>query len=141
MFYELVYHSIATPTDNGADELARIVAGARKRNIELGNTGVLLYQGGAFVQLLEGTRDAVRHVYYDIICLDRRHRAMEVDYEQSVEQRGFANWTKGFADLPMPDSTSPPVLTDKIEGYLPELDFSGPVSTGRRLLAAIYRQL
>jgi hypothetical protein len=141
MFYELVYHSIAVPTDMGADELARIVAGARKRNSEMGITGVLVYQRGAFVQLLEGTEDAVRHVYYDIIRRDHRHRSMDVDYEHSVEQRGFANWTMGFTELPMPDPTSRPVLTDKIEGYLPGLDFSGPVSTGRRLLAAIYRQL
>jgi hypothetical protein len=95
----------------------------------------------SLVGLLEGTREPVRYVYFDIINRDLRHRALELAYEEAIEQRGFADWTMGFAELPVPNSTSAPAAADKIEGHLSEPDFSSPKFIGRRLLEAIYRQL
>lgn len=134
MLYELVYNSIAVPTKFGDADLECIVTGARKRNGELGITGVLLYHRGGFIQLVEGSKESVLHVYHDIICRDRRHRSMEVVLDQPVERRGFPGWSMGFP--PILEPATPPASAD------PDAQpWVAPVSTGQKLMSAIYRQM
>lgn len=141
MYYELVYNSVAHPARLSAAALESILAGARKTNHELDVTGVLLYSHGEFVQLLEGPREAVRHIYYDIIYHDPRHRMAAVVWEQAIAQRGFAGWSMGFARPKDLDAARTPGL----EGYrdlgVAGLDFSGAGSLGRQFLLSIYEQM
>lgn len=138
---ELVYLSNALPHDFPDVELARILASARRRNAELGVTGVLLYQAGTFLQLLEGPADAVRHLYADIIHDDPRHRALVHCWEQPIAARSFPRWWMGYADGGALDPAStaasdPAWLTRGLAG----LDLSGPASTGRKLLMTLARR-
>lgn len=137
---ELVYVSNAFPDDFPRVELERILASARRRNAELGVTGVLLYQAGTFLQLLEGPADAVRHLYADIIHDDPRHRALVHCWEQSIVARSFPQWWMGYIDggslsEAADRAAGPAWLTRGIAG----LDLSGPESTGRRLLMSLAR--
>lgn len=143
MLIELVYNSVAVPKAFPEVELQKILAGARKHNAELGITGVLLYHGGEFVQLLEGPRAAVEHVYRDVILRDRRHAAVNLDWEQEITRRGFAEWSMGFArgDAHAGDPGAAPVLAGHLPGGIAGLDLSGPGSAGRTLLLSIYASM
>lgn len=141
MLYELVYNSMAVPADIKQVELEKILAGARAKNREMAITGLLLFHKGEFVQLLEGDRAAVETVYHDIIVKDRRHRAATVCWEQPIEQRNFTDWAMGFSRLRNLDVEQSPGLQGYLDGGVDALDLSGPGSTGRKLLLAIYRQI
>lgn len=71
---EIVYMSSTVTAAFPETALGDILASSRRRNAGLGVTGVLLYQAGTFVQLLEGPPEAVRHLYQDRIQADSRHR-------------------------------------------------------------------
>jgi len=82
--------------------LIELLEVCRRNNEAAQITGMLLYKGGNFIQVLEGEREAVRSVY-ERINLDPRHRGVLRLLEQTVEQRQFPNWSMGFAtpdDLP-----------------------------------------
>ncbi|MFN3628218.1 MAG: BLUF domain-containing protein, partial [Parvibaculum sp.] len=52
----LTYKSLATASPSKSD-LHALVGKARNRNRKLGVTGMLMYEGGSFVQTLEGQPD------------------------------------------------------------------------------------
>lgn len=138
-FIELVYVSSADPASISEQVLSDILASARKRNAEFGVTGVLLYQAGTFVQLLEGPADAVRHIYHDRICQDRRHGGLVLCWEQNISQRGFPDWSMGYFGGGRLADAAGACLPSWIESGLAGLDLSGPDSTGRRLLRSLVR--
>ena len=141
MLYELVYNSVAIPADLAEAELEKVLASARARNLEMGITGLLLFHNGEFVQLLEGKRAAVETVYHDVILKDRRHRAVTMCWDQPISHRSFSAWSMGFPRPSDLDAEKSPGLKGYLAGGVDALDLSGPASTGRKLLLAIYGQL
>lgn len=95
-FDQLLYVSDMVGDDEG--QLAAILASAVRHNTSNGITGMLLYSGGNFLQVLEGARDAVQATYQRI-CLDPRHHNATLLLEQQVPQRHFADWRMGFRQL------------------------------------------
>jgi hypothetical protein len=59
---------------------------------------LLLYQGGHFLQVLEGERDTVRELFAHI-AHDPRHWHVTELFEQELEQRQYADWSMGFQAL------------------------------------------
>ena len=51
---------------------------------------------GRFLQVLEGPRAAVRHLYYHRILSDQRHHHCHVLGEGPWPERSFATWKMGF---------------------------------------------
>ncbi len=92
--HQLIYVSAAAVTLDQA-VLTDILAASRRNNPRCGVTGVLLQINDGFLQILEGTEDAVRQTYARIHA-DRRHTATHVLIDQSVDTRLFPNWTMGF---------------------------------------------
>jgi hypothetical protein len=93
----LVYCSSATrPFDER--ELAELLAVSRARNSASDITGMLLYRGGEFVQILEGTRSDVEELM-EKIGRDPRHRDVRVLIEEPLHERRFAEWTMGYQSL------------------------------------------
>lgn len=88
----------------GKDErhLAPILESAVRRNTEDGITGMLLYSGGNFLQVLEGPKDAVQATY-DRICKDSRHRNTTLLLEQDIAERQFGSWSMGYRQLSAED--------------------------------------
>ena len=95
--YRIIYCSRAVrPMTWG--ELDDLMSGARKRNAERGITGLALYDGGAFVQVLEGEQ-AVVEALYERIVRDPRHCAVERVAAGPVAKRDFEDWAMGFENL------------------------------------------
>ena len=99
MLVRLLYASrAARPIDEAL--VASILEGSRKYNLEHGITGILCTysQGGVFLQVLEGGREAV-NALYGTILRDPRHRDVTLlDYEEIAERR-FGSWRMGGVSL------------------------------------------
>ena len=95
MLVRLTYASRANDGMTG-DALNALCKAARAKNLDLGVTGVLVYSDGIFLQVLEGSRDAVNALYARLLR-DSRHRELVLlSYEEICERR-FAGWYMGQA--------------------------------------------
>ena len=93
----LVYCSSATdPFDEQA--LVELLAASRDRNSARDITGMLLYRGGEFVQILEGPRSDVEDLM-QAIGRDPRHTDVRVLIEEPLHERRFDEWTMGYHSL------------------------------------------
>jgi hypothetical protein len=93
--YHLIYQSQALG-EFGAPELAALLHRGRAHNQAHGISGVLLHTtDGRFLQVLEGPKTAVRHLYYHVILSDTRHFHCQVLGEGFGAQRSFGGWTMG----------------------------------------------
>ncbi len=92
------------------DQLIDILKIARRNNSARNVTGMLLYSEGSFIQVLEGESEDVDATFAKIQN-DGRHKGILKLIEKPIDQRNFADWSMGFAEI----------STDKakeIEGYL-----------------------
>lgn len=78
--------------DLSDDDLAAIHQSARHLNALDGISGMLLFDGARFLQILEGAEDAVDNLV-GRLRMDPRHSAFEVRDERFVEARSFADWS------------------------------------------------
>jgi hypothetical protein len=91
---QLIYASAAAvPFDEAT--LEALLRKARENNHRLGVTGLLLYDKGSFLQVLEGEEAVVRPLF-DHICKDPRHSKATLLRLAEVEQRAFGEWSMGF---------------------------------------------
>lgn len=126
----LVYVSLETHPMTDSD-LVDILAVAREKNIKLEITGLLLYRGGFFMQLLEGPEDAV-DTLYDRIRRDVRHSDVLLIYKETIVEREFPGWSMGFSTI---DHT-----INKLEGFTDFIHspspyfFLGQASKAKKLL-------
>jgi hypothetical protein len=93
----LIYASSATQKMT-ADDLVALLKKARDKNHQLGITGMLLFQGGNFLQVLEGEK-AVVEKQFDVIRQDPRHYQVMPLINRRIEAREFDEWEMGFTDL------------------------------------------
>lgn len=98
----LVYTSVAT-RKMLPDDLESILFTSRRRNLDAGITGLLLYRGNVFIQFLEGPALEVDALMDRISC-DDRHSRVRVLVVERVAERSFADWRMGFA---IPKDTRP----------------------------------
>lgn len=110
---QLIYVSSLVNQDE--TQLASILESAVRHNREDGITGMLLYSGGNFLQVLEGPKEQV-HNTYQRICLDPRHTQIMVLSEDEVAERHFATWSMGYRQLGQAD-------VDKFPQYAPYFQF------------------
>jgi hypothetical protein len=97
MPFQLCYASTATRELTRAD-LLEILSYARQHNAEKGITGLLLFQGGHFLQVLEGEADQVRDLFKHI-SKDERHEQVTLLFEELVSQSQYPDWSMGFQAL------------------------------------------
>lgn len=93
----LVYTSSAVRPFS-EDELAQLLTLSRTRNSVRDITGLLLYRGGEFVQILEGPGPDIEQLM-DEIRRDPRHDDIRVLIEEPLHERRFAEWTMGYQSL------------------------------------------
>jgi methanogenic corrinoid protein MtbC1 len=86
----VTYRSEATAAPSPGD-LEMLVASAKARNRSLGVTGMLLYDGGHFLQTLEGPPAALDQVWASV-QRDPRHSGIEVLSQHIVPARLFSGW-------------------------------------------------
>lgn len=92
--YQIMYISSVTGTIT-ADQCAAIARASAISNRADGVTGLLLFNGKRFLQVLEGPREAVDRVYQRI-ARDGRHAALVKLREQMVDAREFGEWAMAF---------------------------------------------
>ncbi len=92
-----VYVSSASKAMN-EEEILELLRVARRKNEQLGITGMLLYRDGNFLQVLEGPESAVDHVL-DNIKRDSRHHDMFTLSRRTIEERQFADWRMAFRNM------------------------------------------
>jgi hypothetical protein len=95
--HQLIYVSAARKPFS-ADELAALLETSRKNNESGGLTGLLLYDQGSFLQLLEGDEKVVRETFHRIEKDPRHHRVMIV-HQGARAERNFPRWSMGYPDL------------------------------------------
>lgn len=93
--HELIYSSIETRAMTERD-LHDLLEEAREKNKRLGVTGLLFYYNKEFAQILEGDKNVIFELY-ERIRLDPRHRGVELFWDAPINERGFSNWSMGFA--------------------------------------------
>lgn len=85
--FKLAYVSVASRTLTSVD-LQNILESAITRNREDDITGILLFNGTNFMQVLEGPEAKVRALFDDI-CEDDRHGNVVVIYSEKTGVREF----------------------------------------------------
>ena len=87
----LLYVSYAAEEFSEPAVLNELVEDSIRRNKKSDVTGALFYLGGYFIQLLEGSRDAVSETFSRINS-DSRHTDVEVFFSEEVTERIFPGW-------------------------------------------------
>ncbi len=90
IMYRLIYISTASDALTAAD-IDDIVETAIRNNEPRNITGVLVYNGLNFLQVLEGTRADVENIYNRIL-LDTRHVSVTTVLTETAEIRIFSGW-------------------------------------------------
>lgn len=78
-----------------AEELDEILVSSRQKNARIGVTGMLVYMGGSFIQVLEGEAEDVDPLV-SRIAEDLRHRDFVVIARYPVAERQFPDWSMGY---------------------------------------------
>jgi len=76
-----------------------------------GITGILVYDGGAFLQVLEGDRDVVERTFASIAA-DRRHSRVTKIIQEPIAERAFGTWTMGYPRITRAELSTIPGLND-----------------------------
>ncbi|MBX9907574.1 MAG: BLUF domain-containing protein [Beijerinckiaceae bacterium] len=105
LIFQLAYASAlsASKIDDPMQTLREILDASRRNNARSGITGYLIFDGAAFVQILEGDQLAVLATYVRIER-DPRHRDVRIIGSQRVAKRRFGSWwMDGYLRSPRQD--------------------------------------
>lgn len=125
--YKLIYLSSETEFFN-EHELLTILEKSIKNNKKKGITGVLLYSGGNFIQLLEGPKPEVESLF-NLICKDKRHNNIIRLLAEYSDTRDFPDWKMGFRKI------TPSMAEQKITGFSRLLEGNEIVETDMQNLS------
>jgi len=141
MLVEILYCSVSVAPHLSNVDLDHILVSARRRNLEEGITGMLLYYRGEFVQILEGRKKSVENVYEKFICPDPRHTSLNKVLENAIPYRSFSEWSMGFVGAPEIESRMPSSVIGILTNMLTDEAKSKPLSLGLNAFISIYNQM
>jgi hypothetical protein len=118
-------------------ELMSLLEVSRARNAADGLTGMLLYKGGNFMQLLEGEDQPLENTCARI-RRDPRHQGLIFLLDEEIAERSFVDWAMGFRSVVPED-------LERVPGFarLGDQTFTSPAFVSRpdravRLLKTFY---
>ena len=111
--HQLIYLSKASRQLDSVDFL-KLLSVARENNINLRVTGSLFYNGGWFLQVLEGDLPVIQDLYRKIEH-DDRHMQAKVLYLEPAKNRTFSRWTMNMINLDEEHDSKYHVLRDLLE--------------------------
>ena len=114
---QLIYNSSTTISAVDVEEMLKV---ARAKNAIMGITGILLFDGSQFVQLIEGLDDRI-HSLYESIQSDNRHYDIMTLFVGAIDRRDFGKFSMLYrsisnltTDLPMEDRLNMMLLRTKL---------------------------
>ena len=129
--YALSYVSNqAAAMDNAA--LLKLLDQARRRNADLGITGLLLHRENCFFQVLEGDREQVLGLF-EQIAGDKRHHRVEIVSEGTIRAREYSDWRMAFIELDGQDFTTMPGFSDLLKATPGAREFLHGLSRSKKL--------
>lgn len=129
---QVVYASSATELFE-KDDLASLLQHSRENNARRDISGILLYKGGNFMQVLEGEASTV-DALLDVISRDRRHKGVLRLLRRPIETRDFPDWSMAFRDLKDVDLRQHPGYSDFLNTTLTDPSLQGNDSKVIRLI-------
>ena len=90
----LIYYSTATAMFS-TDDLILLQKQCVKGNIPLGITGILLYNKGSIMQILEGEANVVEPLF-EKIKIDKRHEDVYQLNNYTITERSYKDWSMQF---------------------------------------------
>jgi hypothetical protein len=130
--YSLTYVSSAIGPFS-SDDLRKLLTRSRLHNERAGITGMLLYKGGNFMQVLEGEPQVVRATQAKIQA-DARHKGVLVLLQGGVPVRNFGSWSMAFRDLNAPSAAETPGYDDFLNTPLNDPRFARDPQASQKLL-------
>ena len=121
----VTYTSLAR-LDLQASDLEAIHRTAREKNALDGITGLLVFNGTHFLQIVEGAEDAIEDLV-ERLRKDPRHNGFEIRDRRKVDARSFPDWSMELVRV----NASYFEARDKITDRLPD---TVPVAIQARLL-------
>ena len=115
---QIIYASAETEPFTAAN-LEALLAKARIKNARLGVSGMLLYEGGSFLQVLEGEPEVTAALFRQIEADPRHGRVIKL-HETTIASRQFEGWSMGFASVDALRGSP---------GYSPILEHDFPISS------------
>ena len=112
--FKLAYVSVATRTLSSVD-LQNILETAITSNRDADITGILLFNGTNFMQVLEGPQEEVEKIFAKI-CDDDRHRNVVVIYREKTGAREFEEAPMLLQIVP---AAEPPFRMAALQRHLP----------------------
>lgn len=106
---QIIYTSNAT-TCFSQKQLVNLLAKARKNNHSLNISGMLVYDDGFFIQVLEGPENDV-DALFTCIEKDPKHCNVRLLLRQQLTEKEYDEWSMGFVDTAD--------LNKQVAGYLP----------------------
>tara|TARA_A100000171_G_scaffold47980_1_gene54788 strand:+ start:1950 stop:2453 length:504 start_codon:yes stop_codon:yes gene_type:complete len=106
--YALLYISKATEPFS-SDSLEQLAIDAQQRNQASNLTGLLLYSGTHFIQILEGDYHELNNLF-ESISRDKRHHSIKVLMGAPASERQFPDWSMGVIDISSNDRIDPHTL-------------------------------
>lgn len=97
MLRSVIYTSSAAPGFTVRD-LHDVLAVSRRNNAGWHLSGVLLFEGGTFLQVVEGPAWPLQKAL-DRIETDPRHRHMDILSDMETERRYFPDWAMGSREV------------------------------------------
>ena len=128
----LVYVSSATELFS-EDDLLALLAKARAANQKQGITGLLLYDSGNFMQVIEGPVEAVQQLHKKILA-DPRHTNIITLLTRTLRQRQFPDWAMGFKNLAQEVAAETPGYSDFLQASLTPTEFQEKAELVHKLL-------
>lgn len=115
-------------------QLQELLQVSQRNNTSLGVTGMLLYKGGNFMQVIEGEERIVEQLLAKI-RRDPRHHGVSVLLRQTLSSRDFGEWSMGFRDLSSAEVLAMPGYSEFLNVPLTdERFFKDPTRTQRLLM-------
>ncbi|MCU6455268.1 BLUF domain-containing protein [Sphingomonas sp. A2-49] len=109
---QIFYHSRAV----GRADVSAIMASSKRNNGMDGITGMLVFDGRTFMQVLEGPDDSVATTFARIQS-DPRHTDVTVISDHTITERDFAYWSMELLDPGQPSDDALWRLRRRLEHF------------------------
>jgi hypothetical protein len=102
----IVYVSFSS-NELSENDLEKLLQEIRFKNEQQQVTGLLLYNDGSFIQVIEGSEQTIQGLY-ERIKGDDRHTNVVKLLEEPIKKRAFPDWSMGFRKISNEESSAIP---------------------------------